>query len=63
MLVRSPEAILYAGMSRSASISALEKSKAVAKKVTPIWAAYAFSSWYSARPNSSASRCWPYVGP
>ena len=38
VFVRSPEAILYAGMSRSASNSALAKSKAVAKNVTPSWA-------------------------
>ena len=46
-------------MSSSASSSALLKSNEVAKKVTPSSAAYAFSSWYSERPNSSASRCSP----
>ena len=63
VFVRSPEAILYAGISSSARNSALLKSNAVEKNVTPSSAAYALSSSYSERPNSSASRWVPYVGP
>jgi len=41
VLFRSPEAILYAGMSSCRRKSALVRSKAVEKKSTPSSAAYA----------------------
>ena len=56
MFVRSPEAILYAGMSRSARNSALGKSNAVAKNVTPSSCGVAPSAPRTARGRTRAPR-------
>ena len=61
--MRSPDAILNAGMPSSARKWALGRSNVVAKSVIPISRARCTSSNQSFSSNSSASRCSPYVRP
>ena len=63
VFVRSPDAILNAGMSSSARKSALGSSNTVPKSVIPSSRENSRSSSHSAAESSSASRCSPYVRP
>ena len=61
--MRSPDAILNAGIPSSPRKSALGSSNTVPKSVTPSSRENSRSSSHSAAESSSASRCSPYVRP